>query len=344
MDGLKEFFSGKIIIFFSVQTFNLEKQIKEKLENLGARVMYYDERPSNSNFTKGIIRLKRSFYQNKINKYYQNILNETKKQHFDFLFVNRGEVITPSFLDDFKKSHPTCFLIFYTWDSFTNHVHPTSILKFFDRKLSFDPEDSKKYNINYRPLFFLDNFKNLVTNSPTKIKLLFLGTAHSDRHKISTIIKKWCNNNGLSCYCYYFMHGRLVYFYKKIFDKTFNEFRYKHLSFKSLLLPEILELYKNSDVILDINHPNQKGLTMRTFEALGSGKKLITTNQEIKKFPFFNSNNVYLVNRKEIKLDFTFFNSPYTNPDEKMYNRFTMEGWLYNIFVDPETDYWNKII
>ncbi|WP_199119948.1 hypothetical protein [Pedobacter sp. ASV28] len=32
---------GKNIIFFSVQTFNLEKEIKRKLEELGANVSYY---------------------------------------------------------------------------------------------------------------------------------------------------------------------------------------------------------------------------------------------------------------------------------------------------------------
>ena len=46
---------------------------------------------------------------------------------------------------------------------------------------------------------------------------------------------------------------------------------------------DIVSLYKESEVILDINHPGQNGLTMRTFEALGAGKKLITTNTEIKK-------------------------------------------------------------
>ena len=33
---------------------------------------------------------------------------------------------------------------------------------------------------------------------------------------------------------------------------------------------------------------------MRTFEALGAGKKLITTNKEIKKYSFYESNNIFL--------------------------------------------------
>ena len=46
-------FSGKKILFFSVQTFNLEKDIVKQLEKHGALVTYFDERPANNNFTKG---------------------------------------------------------------------------------------------------------------------------------------------------------------------------------------------------------------------------------------------------------------------------------------------------
>ena len=47
---LKEKLENKNILFFSVQTFNLEKEILNKLKEFGANVDYYDERPSNNNF------------------------------------------------------------------------------------------------------------------------------------------------------------------------------------------------------------------------------------------------------------------------------------------------------
>ena len=333
--------SGKKIIFFSVQTFNLEKEIKHKLEELGAKVSYYDERPSNSNFTKGIIRLKRSLYQTKIDNYYQSILADTKNSEFDFLFVNRGEVIPIFFLVEFKKQHPECKFIFYTWDSFTNHAHPTTILEYFDRRLTFDPEDATKYKIDFRPLFYLDAFKNLPAEKITN-DILFLGTAHSDRYRISLAIQDWALAHKMKMYCFYFMHGRLVYLYKKLFDKTFKEFDYKKLSFKSLKVDEILALYKKSQVVLDINHPYQKGLTMRTFETIGARKKMITTNKEITKFPFFNPNNILVIERENIALDENFFKTPYVDISDELYQKLSLEGWLYNIFADSEENFWNE--
>ena len=79
---LKEHLSNKKILFLSVQTFNLEVEIKNKLEELGAEVTYYDERPANNNFIKGIIRLKRNLVQKRIDDYFESEISEQKSHNF----------------------------------------------------------------------------------------------------------------------------------------------------------------------------------------------------------------------------------------------------------------------
>ncbi|CAM3965626.1 LPS biosynthesis protein [Flavobacterium antarcticum] len=343
MRNIETFFK-KNIIFFSVQTFNLEKEIIKKLTEFGALVEYYDERPSNNNFTKGIIRLKRSFYQHKIDSYYKNILNLSKGKHFDFLFVNKGEVIPVFFLKQFKIDHPACVFIFFTWDSFSNNEYSKSILNYFDRKFSFDPEDAKKYELTFRPLFFLDAYNKIKKTKqlPINYDILFIGTAHSDRYLISSKVMHWARESSLRSFCYYYMHGKLVYFYKKQFDKSFQKFDYSKLSFKSLSTDEILQLYRKSKVILDINHPNQNGLTMRTFESVGAGKKLITTNVEIRKYPFYNPKNIFVIDRDNIKLELSFFTSDYEEIDSEIYDSMSIGGWLKEIFGEKEISFWKN--
>ena len=340
---LKEHLVNKKILFLSVRTFNLEVEIKNKLEELGAEVTYYDERPANNNFIKGIIRLRRSLVQKRIDDYYKKILLDEATVQYDYLFVNRGEIVPAFFLEELKKTQPKCQFVFYTWDSFANHTHPTKILKYFDKKSTFDPKDAFQYKINFRPLFYLDAFKN-ITHLTQSYDILFLGTAHSDRYKISSLIKAWAQTNSLVCFCFYYMHGKFVYLYKKLFDKTFKEFKYNQLSFKSLNTNQIIDLYQRSNVILDINHPHQKGLTMRTFEAMGAKRKLITTNKEILKYPFYNENNYFIIDRKDIKLNLDFFRGEYKELDSKLYEKFSLEGWLFNIFVDAEESFWNKCL
>ena len=61
--ALKDILQSKKILLFSVSFFNYEKIIAERLKELGADVDFYDERPSNSIFVKGLIRLKRYLYK-----------------------------------------------------------------------------------------------------------------------------------------------------------------------------------------------------------------------------------------------------------------------------------------
>ncbi len=336
--------NNKNILFLCVKTFKLEEQIKAKLESFGARVYFYDERIKDTNFNKAIIRVKKELYRNKIEKYYYNILEQTKSVSFDYLLVIRGEVVPAFFLERFKEIHPNCILIFYNWDSFKNTPNTSNHLNLYDRKFSFDPEDARNYGVNFRPLYFTDTYKTISTPINFKYDLLFLGTAHSDRYIISSQIKDFLERNEKNVFCYYFMHSKWVYYFKKAFDKTFKYFDFNKLSFKSLSVEEIKNLYEESKVILDINHPHQKGLTMRTFEAIGSKRKLITTNREIKKFDFYNSSNVYVLDRNNIEIDLKFFDLPFIETDPKLYERLSISGWLFNLFFDSETDYWQRFL
>ncbi|MDX4975368.1 CgeB family protein [Myroides odoratimimus] len=335
---------GKKILFFCVQTFGLEKQVKSKLEELGAFVTYYDERPKNNTFTKAIIRLKKELYTRKIVKYYNSIIKNTENDSFDYMLVIRGEVVPEFFLKLFKENHPSCKLIFYNWDSFKNTPNTKKLLDLYDTKFSFDPYDAKDSSIFFRPLYYIDSYASLESRKDFLYDLLFLGTAHSDRYIISNRIKENLEEKGKKVYCFYYMQGKLVYFYKKLFDSTFQHFDYKKLSFESLSTSKMLMLYNQSKVILDINHPGQKGLTMRTFEAIGAKKKLITTNEEIKKLPFYNRDNILVLDRNKPEIDLSFVESDYCDIDSEIYQKLSIEGWLFNLFINDESEYWSKFI
>jgi hypothetical protein len=72
---------NKKILFVSVSFFNYEKAIVSKLEELGAIVDFYDDRPSNSLINKGIVRLNKKLISSKINHYYKKILKEINQEN-----------------------------------------------------------------------------------------------------------------------------------------------------------------------------------------------------------------------------------------------------------------------
>ena len=333
-------FKNKKILYISIKTFNYELEIANKLRELGAKVDYFDERPSNSVLTKGIIRLKRSFIQKKIDTYYKSILKKIEGEKYDFFFLVKGEAIPSFFLAKLKLLQKDCFFIYYTWDSFENNPNALSLLHFFDKKLTFDRIDAEKFKLEFRPLFYIDKYKIMKNIKKPKYKMLFLGTAHSDRYRISNDVVNWCKKHKFSTFTYYYMQSKLVYFLKSKFDSSFKDFDYKKLNFKSLSIDEIITYYEDSSIILDINHPNQRGLTMRTFEALGAGKKIITTNKEIKKYSFYNSNNVFVIDRENIELEKTFFESNFNPINKDILFEMSIIGWIKAVFIQNESSYW----
>ena len=336
--------AGKRILFISVRTFNYENEIAQQLRSFGAIVDYYDERPTNSTFVKGIIRLKRDIYQYQINKYFNRIFDEIKAIEYDYLFVIKGEVIPTFFLEKFRSINPNCKCVFYTWDAFGNNKHAHSILKYFDDCFTFDPKDAVKYGLNFRPLFYIESYGKLLNelNLKHKYDLLFIGTAHSDRYLVSDSIVQWCEMNELTHFAYYFMQSRLAFVFKKFFDSSFKKMDYNKLSFKSLTVENIVDLYRCSSVILDINHPNQSGLTMRTFEALGAGKKLITTNPDIKNYIFYNQDNVCVIDRNCPMVANDFFKTPFVPLDQTLNYAMSLEGWISELFFEKKTNFWRS--
>jgi hypothetical protein len=345
MDSTRDFQSlqGKHILLISVQFFGYEKRIIEQLQTFGAQVTYFDERPSNSNFTKGIIRLRRNLYQKKIDRHYKNILSQTQHYKIDFLFVIRGEVVPKFFIEAFKEKHTSCHLIFYTWDSFRNHDNAVQLLPYFDRIFTFDYADALRYTIGFRPLFYLTEYE-MPPNNSSKLKydLLFIGTAHSDRYKISNFVMNWCTVNQLNTYFYYFIQSRLLYTYRRLFEPGFEKMNKTQLFYSSIKTDQIINLYKESKVILDIQHPNQKGLTMRIFEALGASKKIITTNEDIINYYFYNDKNVKIIDRDNIVLDKSFFDEEYIPISKEQKKHFTLSDWIYDIFINETPVVWRK--
>lgn len=335
------FFVGKTILIISVKFFNYENLIKDQLSALGAKVDLFDERPSNSFYSKAIIRFKKSLYQRRINKYYQGIIDQIKHKKYDYFLLIKGEAVPVFFISFLRSNYPMITLVYYTYDSFKNNPNGLEIMKFFDKKFTFDRVDAKKYELSFRPLFFDQEYAKIhvKSNQSFEYDLSFIGTAHSDRYKLSQQIDNWCIRFGLRMFNFYYSPSKVLFFYKKNTDKNLMGFDSKKISFNSLEHGDIINIYSKTKAILDINHPGQNGLTMRTFEALGAGRKLVTTNDDIKCYPFYNPKNIFIIDRKDPKMDLDFFKDEFQEIDSSLYFYMSLRGWIFELF-EKESDIW----
>ena len=334
---------GKKILFLSVSFFKYEKAIARRFSELGAEVDFYDERPSNSNLSKGIIRLNKNLYHVKINKYYNEILSEIEGRKYDYFLLIKGEAIPVFFLEKIKENNPEMEMIYYNFDPLTEYPNLVSNLKYFDKKFTFEYADSITYKINFRPLFYLDEYKNLSQDlQKPELDIVFIGSAHTDRYIVGEKVREAADTINLTSFFYYYAMGRIVFRLKKIMDKNLKQFDITKVSFDKLNHQQIVDFYKKTKSVLDINKPFQNGLTMRTFEVLASGRKLITTNFDIQYYPFYNPNNIQILDRENIQLNLEFFKQDFEKLDEKTLYMMSLDSFIECLFVKDQDEYWNS--
>jgi len=208
--------------------------------------------------------------------------------------------------------------ILYQWDSLGNYNY-SKLIPYFDVVKTFDFRDSFERNLEYLQLFYKNQQINVLKQD---IDLLFVGIWHSDRIQILEKFADTAEKNGLSyqfrVYCPWY-----IYFYLGLIKRRISPSMF--LTFKKIPLNLTQNLYQRARAVIDISHPNQTGLTMRTIETIGNGKKLITTNKYISQELFYNEKMIQIFDRQnpQIDIDFLSINDCYEN-----INHLEISNWV----------------
>jgi hypothetical protein len=330
MENIKD----KKILLLAPKFFDYEIDIKKELENFGADVFYFDERPRNDFFTKVCIRLNlNKLIQRNINKYYNTIEDQIKDIKFDYIFLLNVETVPIEFIKKFKINNEAKVLTYF-WDSINNRKQSLKYLKYSDRFFSFDSADKLlDDNIIFLPLFYNNSYKILKeSHTQYEYDVVFIGTLHSDRYNVVNKILSLLKDK--NHYIYFYSPSKILFLLQKVFNKNFKEVQFKDVKFASLSKEKTTEIISKSKVVIDIEHIEQKGLTMRTLEMLGANKKIITTNKEIRKYDFYDPNNIYLIDRNNILIEPIFFESGFNPINQEIYNKYSITQWIKTIFDD----------
>lgn len=312
------------ILFVSPEFFNYHKHIVQELEFLGAIVTFVPEPGENLLF-----KLLRKISKSLLSKTYEVIYSLRLKKiiNYNFIFVIKGTGLTTKIIDNLRKNNFSAKFILYEWDSVKNFDF-IKIAKAFDKVISFDRDDCKSFDFIYLPLFYTNSYKVISDNIEKSFvyDVLFIGTASVERLQY---FKNLTNILKLSNISYYIKLHCSIWDYIKYFIKGSDLI---FLTNKKIFEKELLSLYQQSKSILDIPSGKQTGLTIRTFEALGSNKILITTNLNIVDEPFYNSSNVMLIGTAEInpkKLKEKLSEIP--QKIDSIYN-YSITNWIRHIF------------
>jgi hypothetical protein len=328
-------FKDKSILFLSPSFFGYEVAIKNKLQQLGASVFYIDDRPSNKFITKSLIRIHKNLAQSAISRYYNEIAEKIKEEVFDIVFLLNPEALPLSFLEQCKSRWPNAYYVIYMWDSIKNRKHTLDFLPYCNKVFTFEKSDAEFHGFKFKPLFYLDAYEDIRSdfNKTDDIyDLCFMGTAHSDRYGIAREVRDWCNNQDLKCFFYFYTQGNSLYWFNKLKSKGVMP-SLKEVSFKKMSSNDIVKIVSSSKAVLDIQHPKQTGLTMRTMETMGAGKKLVTTNTEVKKYNFYNPQQIQVIDRSSPATDLkiSFFKDNECHIPLEQISTYSIGSWITEI-------------
>ena len=230
-----------------------------------------------------------------------------------------------------KAAFPQAQFTLYFWDSYKNMAADSpKKVGLFDRAFTFDPSDADSDpRLEYRPLFYLEEYARLPVVEQD-IDLFFFGTVHSDRYKVMTQLERVLPA-GLRVKKILYFNSRLVYWARRVFDPSFWGAKKSEFVFKPLAKAELLALLARSRAVIDIERPIQSGLTMRTLEAVGAHKKLLTTNPFAQRTDIYRPSNVLVIERAGMKVPEEFFDTAFEPLGKKVEQKYSLDGWLNEV-------------
>lgn len=250
-------------------------------------------------------------------------LNNANIAHFDFALFIRPDLFSLELIELIKKQ--TDKVVAYQWDGLDVYPEVYTRIKLFERFFVFDETDIIKSD-QLLPLtnFYFDN----IISTKIDLDVYFVGYYKEDRIENLLLLSRKFKELGLKTSI-----NLCVGSSKEI--KKLNKEPVNLIS-KQLPFEENIFNISRSKIVLDVANTVHTGLSMRPFEAVGYKKKLITNNALIKKYDFYNPNNIFVIENGNIDGIERFIALPYEELPEEIMRKYSFSNWIkYVLDVEP---------
>ncbi|GGW49188.1 hypothetical protein GCM10007383_36440 [Arenibacter certesii] len=296
---------------------------RQELENMGhdVDILYYSKEPLEfkyKNFGQRFISFLRKINGNSIKKKHREI---TIKEFTGTKIYDKVLVTHPQYLN--KRTHQylksiTKDYIVYLFDSLKKMPIQEHYIHFFDEVFSYEPSDCERHNFKFIPNFIpTERFRSLESTLR-----LFNISSKDVRYPKLKKLAEYCHRNNIP--------AQFILFSKKPLKTSLFQVIHSKID-----IQEIDKYLRQVTVFVDIQRPEQYGLSFRVFEAMGNEKKLITNNSHIKEYPFYNPNNIHVIDIQNLHIPEEFLSTPYQKIDNDLYHQYTAKKWVQNILSLP---------
>lgn len=317
---------GQRLLLVAPRFFGYDLEIRAEIERRGATVDWLPDRPFDTPVMKALTRMVPAAVRPAADRLYASMLGDIAAPRYDVVLVVNGQTLSRHTLSTIRTSYPEARFVLYMWDSIANRAHGLDQLVLFDRVCTFDPRDATRYGMHLRPLFYGKGFA-AEPSAPVHHHISFVGTAHTDRFAVIDRLRRTLPGS-VHQYWYLYLQAPWVLQAYRWGKPAMRHARADDFHFVPLDKPALQAVFAGSGAILDIEHPHQVGLTMRTFETLGAGKKLVTTNAGVRDYDFYSDRNVRVIDRHAPSIPREFLETPPEPLSRELRERYSIAGWL----------------
>ena len=317
--------AGRRILLIGIGFYDYEKCIADRLRERGAELTVFEDLP---------LRLREGVYaafarrfrwdtRDLVARHEASMLEVAERQKFDQVIVIKGVGLSVPFLKALRERLPAAEFVLYQWDSMARLEGIQERLPLFDRVLTFDRLDAlANPSFQFRPLFY----RNGPAAAPVKedLDISFVGWLHSDRLEAIRRMQALAAASGLRSHVYLFT-GWLTWF------KLLLRGNSRDIHLRPLGYAELMRINTRSRCIYDLPHAAQSGLTMRTIEALGLGKKIVTSATDVIHYDFCSKENVSLIATSGPAFDVEFVRRPGVPVADTVLRRYALDAWLDDV-------------
>ncbi|MCW4461893.1 hypothetical protein OK349_09245 [Sphingomonas sp. BT-65] len=326
---------GRRILFIAPRFFGYDLEIANGLRKRGAHVDWLADRPYDTAAMAALTRFVPQMILPFADRLYDRQLSALGPASYDHILVLNGQTVSREFLKSLRAQFPSAVFTLYMWDSLENRGRTIENFPLFDRLLSFDPQSADRYGMQLRPLFFT-RVAPPVALQDARYDASFVGTAHSDRYAVITRLKQALSPE-LRAFWYLYLQSNWLFSVYKTIKPGMRSAKRTDFRFVPIDKDRLQQVVEQSLAVVDIEHPRQRGLTMRTFETMGLQRKLITTNRYVEQYEFFDRDNIMVIDRQSPVVPTSFFTTPYRPLSPEMYRRYSLEGWIDDVLGTDES-------
>lgn len=318
------------------QYFGYYQKIEEELKLLGFSVDTFSDRPTQNSLFRAVSRINPKLVRKKVGLYFESIIEATKNTKYDYVFFVRGMsyCFSDEMMKKLKATQSSAKFLSYQWDSIINLHDIESFWHYFDRCFSFDRIDTLKHEkLEFLPLFYDRDYEELGKQKTDEFEYdcCYIGTAHPKKFKFINEMSEKLKGVYDKQFIYHYMPSKLKFFYHKLKNVEYKKAKLSDFKLDTLSKDKTMQIVKHSKCVLDSPQDNQDGATIRVIESLAAKVKLITTNKDLVNYDFYNPKNIYIYDG-EFDFENEFFKEPYCDVDEKIYEKYSLRGFLKQIF------------